>query len=233
MTTSLAAHLLRVLQHAAGAQELRAAPRDRVEPRHDLDVVVEDVGPLGDHLRERHLLAAEVGRQHLDLALRRLHADRADHADEGGGAVVGQVVAVDARDDRVAQAHLRDRARDARGLERVVPRRLAGLHVAEAAAARAGVAEDHERRGAALPALADVRAGGLLADGVQVLLLDHRRQVAVLRAARGGDLEPRRLALAERPDLGAEHLQHVHPARVRARAGDVSAFLGRAHPFEG
>ena len=132
------------------------------------------------HLRQRHLLAAEVGREHLDLAA------RAPGGGSGGSsptqmprAVVGQVVAVDARDDRVAQAHPRDRARDARGLERVVPRRLAGLDVAEAAAARARVAEDHERRGAALPALADVRARGLLADRVQVLVADQ------LRRARG------------------------------------------------
>src|SRR4051794_12999214 len=154
----VAARRLRVAQHARRAQELRAAPCDRVEPRDDLDVVVEDVGALVDDLGERHLLAAEVGRQHLDLALGRLVADLADDADERGRAVVGEVVAVDARDDRVAKAHQRHRASDARGLERVVPGRLAGLDVAEAAAARAGVAEDHERRGPPLPALADVRA---------------------------------------------------------------------------
>ena len=102
----VAAHLLRVAQHAAGAQEARPAPRQRVQPRHGLDVVVEDVGPLGDHARERHLLAAEVGREHLDLAARRQAPDRADHADEGGRAEVGQVVAVDAGDHRVAQPHL-------------------------------------------------------------------------------------------------------------------------------
>jgi hypothetical protein len=55
---------------------------DRIQARHDLDVVVEDVGALGDHARQRHLLAAEVGREHLDLAAGRLQADRADHADE-------------------------------------------------------------------------------------------------------------------------------------------------------
>ncbi len=170
-------------QHAAGARELRAAARERVQARDDLDVVVEDVGALGDDLGERHLLALEVGGEHLDLAAGRLAADLADDADEGGGALVGQVVAVDGGDDRVAQAHARDRARDAGGLERVVPGGLAGLDVAEAAAARAGVAEDHERGGAALPALADVRAGGLLADGVQVLRADQLGQLAVALAA--------------------------------------------------
>ena len=119
----------------------------------------------------------------------------------------------------MAQAHARDRARDARRLERVVPGRLAGLDVAEAAAARAGVAEDHERGGAALPALADVRAGGLLADGVQVLRADQLGQLAVALAAGRGHLEPRRLALAQRPHVGAEHAEHVHAAGVGAGAG--------------
>ncbi len=78
----IAAELLRVREHARGAQELRAAPRNRVEPRNDLDVVVEDVGALGDDACERHLLPLKVGRQHLDLAARGLAADLADHADE-------------------------------------------------------------------------------------------------------------------------------------------------------
>ena len=64
----VAAHLLGVSEDPAGALERRAAPRERVKPGDDLDVVVEHVGAFGDHLGERHLLAAEVGRQHLDLA---------------------------------------------------------------------------------------------------------------------------------------------------------------------
>src|SRR5215212_12080056 len=42
----VAAHLLGVLQYAARAQEPRAAAGQRIEARHGLDVVVEDVGPL-------------------------------------------------------------------------------------------------------------------------------------------------------------------------------------------
>src|SRR5689334_13696320 len=225
----VAAHRLGVLEHAQRALPPRAAARDRVQPRRDLDVVVEDVRPLGDDLRERHHLAAEVGRQHLDLAAGRLAADLADDADEGGRAVVGQVVAVHAGDDRVAQAHARDRARDARGLQRVVPGRLAGLDVAEAAAAGARVAEDHERRRAALPALAHVRARGLLADRVQRLGLDHPVQLAVLRPARERDLEPRRLTAPERLGLIAEHARDVHPARVSPGARLVDAQRRLAH----
>src|SRR4051812_19696244 len=229
----VAAQLLGVAQDTAGAQELRPAPCERIEARDDLDVVVEDVGPLGDDLCERHLLAAEVGREHLDLAARRLAADLADDADERAGAVVGQVVAVDARDHRVAEPHPRDRPRDAGRLERVVPRRLAGLDVAEAAPARARVAEDHERRRPAVPAVADVRAGRLLADGVEVLVADEPVELAVARAARRAGLEPRGLAVAQRQDVGPEDLQDVHPARVGPGAGLVLA-RGRgvgAHAF--
>ena len=124
----------------------------------------------------------EVGGEDLDLAVGRLAADLADHGDEGArrrsrGGRRGrrEVMTAWRRPIRAT------RAGDAGRLERVVPGRLAGLHVAEAAAAGAGVAEDHEGRGAALPALADVRAGGLLADGVQVLARDQLRQLAVAR----------------------------------------------------
>ena len=120
----------------------------------------------------------------------------------------------------MAQAHLLDLRRDPQRLERVVPGRNARLHVAEAAAAGADVAEDHERRGAALPALADVGALGLLADGVEVVVGDRLLQAAVRRAARRRDLEPRRLALAKRAPLDAGRA-----AGVGARSGYVNPWL--------
>src|SRR4029079_19467093 len=102
---AVAAHLLREAQYARGANEVRAAARNRVQARNRLDVVVEDVRSLVDDLGEGHLLTAEVRRQNLHPAVRGEHADRADDAYEGAGAVVGQVVAIDGRDDRVAKAH--------------------------------------------------------------------------------------------------------------------------------
>src|SRR5829696_1830636 len=213
----VAAHLLGVLEHPAGAQERRPAPCQRVQARDGLHVVVEDVGALGDHAGERHLLTAEVRRQHLDLAARRQLADRADHTDERGRAQVREVVAVDAGDDRVAQLHLLDLLRDAKRLERVVVRRLAGLDVAEAAAPRARVTQDHESRGARLPALADVRAGRLLADRVQRGAVDLRLQLQVLGRSRRLDLEPRRLALAVGPHVVAHDLQDLGASGVGSR----------------
>ena len=55
------------------------------------------------------------------------------------------------------------------GSLRIERARQAGLDVAEGAGARAGVAHDHEGGVLLLPALADIRAAGLLAHGVQAV----------------------------------------------------------------
>ena len=87
------------------------------------------------------------------------------------GAAVLQVVAIDRGDDR------RTAAASARSLRRREPARarssVGGRPCATAqyaARARADVAEDHERRRPVMPALADVRAARVLADGVQLQL---------------------------------------------------------------
>ena len=102
----------------------------------------------------------------------------------------------------MTEAHPLDRLSYSQRLERVVERGLPGLHVAEAATPGAGVSENHERGGPALPAIADVRARRLLADRVKLLAVDLRLQLEELRAAGSADLEPGRLTLAERPALG-------------------------------
>ena len=91
-------------------------------------------------------------------------------------ALVGQVVARDAGDGRVAQAHLRDALGDAARLVGVVVGGLAGVDLAEVAAPGALRAADEERRLAVFPALVDVGAAGLLADRVQPLVLHERVQ---------------------------------------------------------
>jgi hypothetical protein len=75
----------------------------------------------------------------------------------------------------------------AQRLEQV--RRMLGssrVDVAVAARARAGLAEDLERRGAAPPALGDVGAASFLADGVELLAVDElpHLEVAGVRARR-------------------------------------------------
>src|SRR5436853_3064732 len=104
----------------------------------------------------------------------------------------------------MSESHLLHRLGHAQRLERVMEGGLAGLHVAEAAAPRAGVAEDHEGGRAALPALADVGARRLLANSVESLVLDQLVELAVTRAAGRRPLEPLGLALPE-----WQHLAHL------------------------
>jgi hypothetical protein len=74
---------------------------------------------------------------------------------------------------------------------------LAVADVAERAAAGADVAEDHEGRRAAAEAFADVRAGGFLADGVQLLFAQHGLDFAEAPGAVAGfDANP--LGFAQR-----------------------------------
>src|ERR1700738_1753913 len=87
--------------------------------------------------------------------------------------------------------------------------RRAGLDVAEVAAPRAGVAEDHDRRRAGAPALADVRAHRLLADGVEVEAAHLVPHVLVRLAGRQANLEPLGLPLRR---LGRDQIDGGHGA---------------------
>ena len=137
-------------------------------------------------MRERLLLdAEEVRRQHLDRRLRQLRPQRADRCGVVPGAAVGEVVAVDRRDDDVLEAHLRRRLGEAQRLERIDRVGRGRVHVAVAARAAAVLAEDLERRGTAAPALGDVRAARLLADRVQARAVDQLLDVVVAVVALG------------------------------------------------
>ena len=121
-------------------------------------------------------VAGEIAGQALDFRAGDELVNHAHGVGEDRRAAVGEVVAVDRGQHEVLPAELGDGFGDALGLEPIdFALRAAGLDVAEAAAARARVAEDHDRRGAGAPALADVRAHRLLADRVQVERLDVPR----------------------------------------------------------
>ena len=83
---------------------------------------------------------------------------------------VGQVVAIDRGDHHVGEAELGHRLADMLGLGRIERARQPGPHVAERAGTGAGVAHDHEGGVLLLPALADVGAARLLADGHETVL---------------------------------------------------------------
>ena len=66
-------------------------------------------------------------------------------------------------------------------------------HGAEAAAPRAQIAQQHERRGAMVPALADIGAVRRLANRMQVQLARQRLQVVIVLAHGRARLQPVRL----------------------------------------
>ena len=72
---------------------------------------------------------------------------------------------------------------------------MAGAHVAERAGARAGVAHDHHGGVALRPALADVGAGGFLADGDEAVLAHQGAGLVVDRMVGRLDPDPGGLAL--------------------------------------
>src|SRR5262249_38054026 len=102
--------------------------------------------------------------------------------------------------------------------------RLAGVDLAEVAAARALVTTDEERRLAVLPALEDVGAARLLADRVQALGLHQAVELGVRRPHLRPGLDPLRLALDR--GLAIADLEPQQPAAVRS---DVAGG-GLGHP---
>src|ERR1700685_3357128 len=79
------------------------------------------------------------------------------------------------------------------GLGRIERAREPGLDVAEGASPRAGVAHDHEGGVLLLPALADIRAAGLLADRMHTVLLHDLPGCVIARRDRRLDTNPVRL----------------------------------------
>src|SRR5438045_8101247 len=86
--------------------------------------------------------------------------------------------------------------------------RSAMRHIAEWAAARAAVAEDHESRRALAEALGDVRARGLFAHRVQALLAQDPLDLVEARVrARRTHPHPRRLCERRRNRHAADCLR--------------------------
>src|SRR5690606_21441233 len=120
-----------------------------------------------------------------------------DHREDRRAAVLA-LVAVHRGDNDVLQVHRLDGLGDAVRLVPVYRRRATGLNVAEAAGAGAGVAQHEERRGPLAPALAEVGAHGLLADGMQFLTAHQAAQPLVRFTTGRADANPLRAAAGAR-----------------------------------
>ena len=142
------------------------------------------------HGAQRLLRTVEVRDQHLDAHERRAAADLPDRGGEGAGPAVRQVVAGNAGDHDVVQAHGGNGLSDTARLVVVEPRGLAGLNGTEPAGPRADVARDHHRRHALVPALPDVWADGLGAHRVEVQARDVATEVVVVVARRHAGVDP-------------------------------------------
>ena len=105
-------------------------------------------------------------------------------------AAVGEIVAVDRGDDDVGEPEFRRGFANMRRLVRIERAGQPGLDVAEGAGARAGVAHDHEGGVLLLPALADIGAAGLLADGMQAVGAHDGVGVGVALRHRRLDADP-------------------------------------------
>mmetsp|Transcript_8968 Transcript_8968/g.19824 ORF Transcript_8968/g.19824 Transcript_8968/m.19824 type:complete len:367 (+) Transcript_8968:269-1369(+) len=171
-------------------------PHESLQPSHRLHVVCVHVQPAPGQHRRGLPVPPEVAHQTLHQHLRTGGLDQLHRGGEVGGAPVRHVVPVHAGEDHVVHVPAGHGAGGLEGLEGV--RRGGGLgrlDRAEAAAAGARVAQEHDGGGAAGPALSHVGTHGFLADrrqrGRTDLGLDYRvPRVRGLR--RRGHAKPRR-----------------------------------------
>ena len=159
---------LGMIEHAqrlfvAGAPVANA----RRQAADGFQIVREDFRPGIHHDVERAQVATEIAAEDLDPRAGDAFVNRAHGIGEDQRAAVREIVAVDRGQHEIAPAQLTHRLGDAHRLEPIDDAmRAAGLHVAEAASARADVSEDHDRRGTDAPTLREVWARRFLADGV-------------------------------------------------------------------
>ncbi len=140
----------------------------------------EDVGPGVDDGVDRGEVPLEIADEGLDQDVGAELVEPLDGAADVLGAAVEEIVAVDHGHHDVLEVEASDGAGDVLRLADVDgAARIAGGHRAEAAAAGADVAEEHHRRGAFAPALADVGAAGLFADRVEIELAEGLLEVMV------------------------------------------------------
>ncbi len=176
----------------------RARPHREIARRHGLQIVVEHIGlGFGDHF-ERAFLAQEIRGQDFDRGGRAARADGTDNLREMFGAAIGEIVAIDRGDDDVGEPELEGRFRDMLRLRHIERAGHAGLDVAERAGPGAGVTHDHEGGVLLVPALADVRAAGLLAHRDEAVLLDDLARVGIAAGIRRADPDPVRLRRRQR-----------------------------------
>jgi len=158
--------------------------------------VVEDVRPGVEDDAQRGFVSLEIRDEHFEAARRDPRARLGNRPREMRRAEIREVVAIDGRDDDVAEFEGVDGARHLDRLLLVRRARRAVRDVAVAAGPGAGAAQDHERRRPVVPALADVGAVCLFADGVEAESLHQPLEPVVVLRPWGAHLQPLGFGLA-------------------------------------
>src|SRR6185312_2971124 len=166
--------LLRMREHSQRLLVPGARISHRMgEASHGLDVLRKDIESGVDDRLDVFEHSPEVRRQCFNSGRRIASLDRTDAGSVVAGAAVRQIVAIDRGKHDVFELHQLDAAGSVLRFVRIEPTtRVAGIDRAEAAGSCADRAHEHDRGGAGVPALADVRAFRLLADGSEAVLLD-------------------------------------------------------------
>ena len=187
-------HLLETLQQGQRPLVIGARTRSLVQARHSFEVVVEYVRRLGCGDFKRNIHAPTVVRNKcFEQHARRQFADFANAVGKVLGTTVTQVIAVYRGDHHVLQAQISDGNRQAFRLIGVQWLRSAVAHVTERATTGADVTHDHEGRGTAREAFAQVRAGGFFAHAVQLVLTQQGLDTVDFRRNRNAYANPVRL----------------------------------------
>jgi len=166
-----------------------------IETRHGLGVVIEHIGTCFHHDFDGGAVALKIGNQNFDTATRNALANGADGEGEEFGAAIGAIIAVHTGDHGETQSHDRDGFSNPPRLVVIHRQWRALFDGAETAAACTHVAQDHECRGAMIPAFADIGASRALTNRVEAKALDQVFELVIIlsrgrrRAEPGGPLE--------------------------------------------
>jgi hypothetical protein len=152
--------------------------------------VVEHLRAGVDDSADSLRIALKIGDEHFNAAAGSLAANLVNHHGEGAGAAEEIVVAIDAGNDCVFEAKCGYGFGDATGLVEINELGTAFGYSAEAATARAEVAEHHECCGLVVPALADVGTVSALADGVEIEGTGKALEAVEVLAHGSAGLEP-------------------------------------------
>lgn len=110
-------------------------------------------------------------------------------------AAIGEFVAINAGDHDVFEFHQRQRCCDTTWFVEIKRCWFASLDVAKPTRARAGVAQNHDRRGASAPTFAHVGARRFLTHSVKTMLINDAFEPLISLASGNSRAQPIRLAL--------------------------------------